>query len=114
MRWTGREVGEFLLQPLVEQRAVRQIGERVIMSKMRDLLLGAPALGDVLVGRDPAAVGKRLVDDLHPPAIRGLDDGDLLAADVAQRRGDVLMDVADERSGVPADAREFRRRWRRA
>ena len=65
-----RDLRQFLLQPLVEQRAVRQVGQRVVMGEVGDALLGAAALGDVLVGRDPAAVGQRLVDDLHRAAVR--------------------------------------------
>ena len=49
------------LEPLAEQHAVRQIGQRVVMRQMRDLPLGAPALGNVFLGRDPSAALQRLV-----------------------------------------------------
>ena len=50
-------------EAFVERRAVRQVGQRVMVRKMRDLHLGAPALGDVLVGRNPSAADLRLVGD---------------------------------------------------
>ena len=51
------DAGQRLGEPLAEQHAVGQIGQRVVARHMRDLLLGALALGDVVVGGDPAAVG---------------------------------------------------------
>ena len=33
---------------LAEQHPVRQVGQRVVMREMRDPLVGAPALGDVV------------------------------------------------------------------
>jgi hypothetical protein len=56
--------GQLQLELFVEQRAVRQIGQRVVMRQMRDALLGAPALGDVLQRGHPSAIEQRLVDDL--------------------------------------------------
>ena len=75
----SRDLRQLRLQPLVEQRAVRQVGQRVEMGEVGDALLGAPALGDVFVGGDPAAVGQRLVHDLHRTAVGRLDDDGLLA-----------------------------------
>ena len=49
---------------LAQQHAVRQFGQRVVARHVRDALLGAVALGDVLVDRDPAALRHRLVGDL--------------------------------------------------
>ena len=48
------------LQPLVEQHAVGQAGQRVVQRHVRDLGLRAALLGDVLMGGDRAAVGHRL------------------------------------------------------
>ena len=61
---------ERLFQPLAEQDPVRQVGQPVVMRQMRDLLVGARALGDVLDGRDPPAALQRPVDDLDRPATR--------------------------------------------
>jgi hypothetical protein len=69
-----RDRGESVPQMLVEHGAVGQVGQRVVMREMGDALLGAPALGDVLVCRYPAAVGQRLVDDLDRPSVGGVDD----------------------------------------
>jgi hypothetical protein len=49
----GRGVGKFALEPFVEQRAVRQVGQRVVMGEVGDALLGAAALGEVVSGADP-------------------------------------------------------------
>ena len=49
-----------LLQLLAEQRAVGEVGEHVVARQMRDLLLLAAALRDVLVQRHPAAALQRL------------------------------------------------------
>ena len=65
------------LQIAAQQHAVGQVGQRVVMRHMRDALVGADALGDVLVGRDPAAGCAGLVLDLDQAAVRGLDDGAL-------------------------------------
>ena len=98
---------ERLFQPLAEQDPVRQFGQRVVMRQMRDLLLGAPALGDVLDGRDPSAALQRPVDDLDRAAARrfrelprGLAERHLLDDRVAE-----CIDVAVERSGLLAGAR---------
>ena len=39
---------QLALDLFAEQHPVRQVGQRVVMRKMRDLLVGAPALGDVV------------------------------------------------------------------
>ena len=44
-----------LLEPLAKQRPVGQVGQRVVMRHMGDLLVGARALGDVLDGGHPSA-----------------------------------------------------------
>lgn len=72
------------------------------MGKVRDALLGAAALGDVLVGRKPAAVGQRLVDDLDRAPVGRRDHHGVADADVAQHEVDVALDVALERTGQVA------------
>ena len=52
-----------MLQFLVQQRAIGQIRERVVKGHVRDLGVGASLLGDVLVGRDPAAIRHGLMRD---------------------------------------------------
>ena len=61
----GCNMIELLFQPFVKQCAIGQIGQRVIMCEMSDPLLGARALGDVLVGRHPSAIRQRFVYDLN-------------------------------------------------
>ena len=60
---------ERLLHLVAEQHAVRQIGERVVPRHVHDLGFGLAALGDVLVGRDPAAVRGRAVETRHHAAV---------------------------------------------
>src|SRR5215468_9568267 len=76
----ARDLLQLALHLFVEQHAVRQVGERVVMGEMRDPLVGVAAFGDV-------------VDDV--------DDVADVAADVADadpRRGDV---APAERLAVP-------------
>ena len=44
------------LQPLLQQHAVGQLGQNVVMRHVRDARLDAPVLGHVLVRREPAPV----------------------------------------------------------
>ena len=53
---------ERLLHLVAEQHAVRQIGQRVVARHVHDLGLGLAALGDVFIGHDHAAVGRRAVE----------------------------------------------------
>ena len=94
-----RNACEFVLQPLAKQSAVGQIGQGVVVGEVGDPLLGAPAFGDVLMGRDPSAVRQRFVDDLHCAPVGGLDDVDFLSPDVAQDGSDVLALIAGEGAG---------------
>ena len=97
-----RGVGQFALEPFVEQRAVRQVGQRVVMGEVGDALLGAAAFGDVFMGRQPSAVRHRFVDDLDRASVGRRDDHRVPMRDVAHDHFDVLVDVADERAGVLA------------
>src|SRR6266853_2765942 len=72
---------------------------------MRNLLLGAPALGDVLLRGNPSTIRQRLVHDLDRPAVGGFQDGSCrpLFRNVAQHGGTELVDIARERTGLPSD-----------
>ena len=63
---------ELALDLFAEQHPVRQVGQRVVMREMRDLLVGAPALGDVVDD----------VDDVTGLA-RGIANPDAPGGDVA-------------------------------
>ena len=49
-----------VLEPLVEQHAIGQSGQRIVQRHVHDLGLGAALLGDVLMGGDGVAVRHRL------------------------------------------------------
>jgi hypothetical protein len=74
------------------------------MRQMRDPLLRALALGDVLDGGDPAAPLERLVDDLDRPAAGRFRQlaGSFAKRHVANDCGAECLDVAVERSGFLA------------
>ena len=97
-----RDVEQFALEPFVEQRAVRQLGQRVVMGEVGDAFLGAPALGDIFMRCQPSAVRHRLVDDLNRASVGRRDDHGVTMGDVAHHQLDVLIDVADERAGILA------------
>ncbi len=88
-------------EAIVQQRAVGQVGQRIVMRHVLDLDLGLALLGDVLMGGDPAAAGHRPVPDL---------DG----APVLQFDGAVLGFVGDRDIGAPADVFFPRHGWKAA
>src|SRR5579863_4114601 len=56
-------------EPFPEQGAVWQVGERVVVGKMGDLLLGNPSLGDVFMRRHPTTIRRLLMRNLHPASV---------------------------------------------
>ena len=46
---------QLALDLFAEQHPVRQVGQRIVMGEMRDLLVGAPPLGDILDDVDDVA-----------------------------------------------------------
>src|SRR6202034_776528 len=69
------------------------------MCQMGDLFLGALALGDILMGCHPSAVGQRFVDDVDRTAVRGLDNYRGSLPDITQDFRTVFVGIACERSG---------------
>ncbi len=63
-----------LFESVVQQHPVRQIGQRIVVRHVLDLDLGLALLGDVLMGRDPAAAGHRPVADLDRAPVLQSDD----------------------------------------
>ena len=57
---------QLALDLLAEQRAVRQVGQRIVVRHMRDLLVGAPPLGDVLDDVDEVTRFAGMVADADP------------------------------------------------
>src|SRR5258708_25586330 len=58
---------ERALDLLAEQHPVRQVGQRVVMRQMRDLFVGAPALGDILHDIDYKSGLAGLIRNSDPP-----------------------------------------------
>ena len=81
----------------LEQRAVWQIGQRVVMGEMLDPGLVAPPFGDVFQCRGPAAVRRPLVDqpDRAPVRRRGHGILNQAAARIEKPRA-IGVDVADK------------------
>ncbi|MGY3111091.1 hypothetical protein ACVWW7_007718 [Bradyrhizobium sp. LM6.9] len=100
--FTRGDESQFLAQMLVEQGAVGQVGQRIVMSEMGDALLDAPALRDVLMCRHPAAVRERFVDDLDRATVGGVDHHRIAHMDVAQDPCDIRVHIAGERAGGAA------------
>ena len=65
---------ELVLEAFAQQHAIGQVGERVVARHVRDLLFGAPTLGDVFVGGEPSAGGERLVHDREDAAVGQVED----------------------------------------
>ena len=83
----------------LEQRAVRQIGQRVVMSEMLDLGRHAPVLGDILQRGGPAAVGRTLVDQPEHASVRCRNHGIMhLVIRPIEEFCAIGIDVADERA----------------
>ena len=61
-----------LFHLVLEQHAVRQIGQRIVPRHVNDLGLGLPALGDIFIGRDPAAVRGRRIEARDHSAVAEL------------------------------------------
>jgi hypothetical protein len=80
------------LQLLLEQDAVGQVGQRVMMRHVRDLGIGASLLGDVLVGGDPTAVGHGLMRDADDAPVG--ERLDLYGALLFTHRRQAFTDVA--------------------
>ena len=72
---------------------------------MRDALLRAALVGDVFQGRDPAAVGQRVVKQLDDPAAGGVDHGlrpSRALAEIVHEIDCSMLDISRERAGVLA------------
>lgn len=82
-RSAAPRTGQCLLHPLLEQHAVRQVGQRVVLRHVGDLGLGTALLGDVAMRRDPAAAVHRLPRHADQPAVSKLVDP---AADLVGRQ----------------------------
>ena len=94
------DAGQRLGQPLAKQHAVGQVGEGVVARHMRDLLLGALALGDVVVGGDPAAVAHRVVEHGDGAPVGHLNQLGMRCA--SRKRLEHLRDVSVDVAGKGA------------
>ena len=92
---------ERLGQPLAQQHAVGQIGQRIVTRHVRDLHFRPAPLGDVLVGGHPAAAGHRHVHHGDGAAVVQLDElaGRRAGLDGRGEALEVLVDVPRKGSG---------------
>ena len=94
-----RQFAQQHLGMVLEQRAVRQIGQRIVMGETFDPLLVAPLLGDVFQCRRPAAVRRPLVDQADGAPVGRRGEGVLhLIAAALEKPGAIRIDVAGERA----------------
>ena len=91
----GVERAERFLHFLAEMGAVGQIGEVIVARHVGDLRGSALPLGDVLVHRDPAAAGHRLVLHRGRASVGELRDriGGLAGRDLPAQIGEVPLGV---------------------
>src|ERR1035437_1800109 len=61
-----------LFELLTKQRAVWQVGQRIIVRQMRDPLVGPPAFRDVLHRGNPSTSYQRSVHDLNRTSVQAL------------------------------------------
>jgi len=100
------DIGGLQQQPLgiaLEQRAVRQTRQRIVVRKMFELGRDAPQFGDIFQRGRPAAIGRSLVDQPNHPPVRGRDHGivDHVILRI-EKPGAIVIDVADERAELLA------------
>ena len=58
---------ERFLHFILEQNAIRQIGQCIMPGHVHDLGFGLPALRDILIGGDPTPVRSRTSTDMKRP-----------------------------------------------
>ena len=68
------EMTEAALHLLLEEQPVGEIGEAVMQGHVGNLRLRREPVGDVLMDRDPAAIGDRRIHDRDGAALPGIDD----------------------------------------
>ena len=89
---------DLVIELFEQQRAVWQVGQRVVARHVRDTFLRALAFRDVFMGCQPAAAGDRFVDDRKCAPVRQVHDliEGLAFGDALLEAGNVLVDVARE------------------
>ena len=93
------DAGERVLEPLVQQHAVGQVGQRVVQRHVHDLGLRAALLGDVLVRDDVAAVRRLTIGDVDDAPVGELMDR---ICDLAELGDELVRELARVRSDVAA------------
>ena len=105
------QVLQRLLHLAAKEMPVGQAREHVVMRHEADAGLGAPALGDVVIGRDPAAIRHRLLRHLQGAALGHLHHQ--LGALLLFREAAVLLQAAlrqlPPRTLMPGEAEQLLR-----
>ena len=92
---------ERVRDPLREERAVREPGERVVECLVGELILERPSLGDVASGDDDAADVRDGLEQVVEDAFE-LDDGAVLPAVASRSRGIGVAGIAQTSAKKPA------------
>ena len=87
---------DLVVELFEQQRAIRQVSQRVVARHVRDTFFRALALGDVFMGCEPTATCKRFVDDREGASVRQVHDliESLAFGDSFLEARDILVDVA--------------------
>ena len=108
----ARQPCQRLVHLLAEQRAIGEIGQRIMSCHMRDARFRALTLGDVLMRRDPAAAGRRLVLQRdHAAVVEMRDHVDIFAMrELPPQAREIGVDIGREIAGLLAQPQDFRER----
>src|SRR6266849_932576 len=63
---------QHFVETLIEQNAIRQLGQDIVLRKELDAGFCAPSLGDILIGTNPSAVLERLMVDCNQSTVAEL------------------------------------------
>ena len=97
-------LGQTLIEPVLELEAVGQPRQCIAGRHLLDLVLRPASQGDVLVGRNPAAVGELLLPLRYDAAVLELADDQQAAvgllAGLVQRLSEAVIEAMRERLGA--------------
>ena len=105
---------DLVVELLEQQHSVGQVGQCVMTCHVRNALFRTLTLGHIFMGRQPAAIGDRFVDDGNRPTVRQIHDvieGFALGDALSKPRG-VFVRVTREAAALDSCLRRSRREYR--